>query len=58
MKLNRNQASHLQQAAWKLEEAIALMKKCGFPNGDTTMKKMKSSLDEINFELKNYTLTP
>ena len=58
MNLNRNQVSHMQQAAWKLEEAINLMKKCGFPNGDTAMKKMKSSLDEINFELKNYTLTP
>ena len=58
MNLNRNQISHMQQAAWKLEEAINLLKKCGFPAGDMTMKKMKAGLDELNYKLNNYTLIP
>ena len=58
MNLNRNQISHIQQAAWKLEEAISLMKKAGFPSGDMTIKKMKAGLDELNYELNNYTLVP
>ena len=54
MKLNRNQASHLQQAAWKLQEAITLMKKAGFSAGDMSVRKMQSALDEINYGLNNY----
>ncbi len=56
MKLNRNQVSHLQQAAWKLQEAIVLMKKAGFNAGDMSVKKMQAALDEINYELNNYEL--
>ena len=56
MKLNRNQVSHLQQAAWKLQEAITLMKKAGFNGGDMSVKKMQAALDEINYDLNNYEL--
>lgn len=56
MKLNRNQISHMQQSAWKLEEAIALLKKAGFSNGDMSVRKMQAALDEINYELNNYEL--
>jgi len=56
MNLNHNQISHIQQAAWKLEEAIALMKKAGFSNGDMSVRKMQAALDEINYELNNYEL--
>ena len=56
MKLNHNQISKLQQTAWKLEEAIALLSKAGFSRGDMTVKKIQSALDEINYDLNNYEL--
>lgn len=56
MTLNPNQISKLQQTAWKLEEAIALMKKAGFSHGDMTVKKIQSALDEINYDLNHYEL--
>lgn len=56
MKLNRNQVSKLQQAAWNLEATLNLLREAGFDSQDMTYKKIRNGLDEINAELDAYEL--
>lgn len=56
MKLNRNQVSKLQQAAWNLEATLNLLREAGFGYGDMTYKKISAGLEEIYAELDSYEL--
>ena len=56
MKLNRNQVSKLQQAAWNLEATLNLLTEAGFDQHDMTYKKVRNGLEEIYTELDTYEL--
>ena len=56
MKLTKVKVSKIQQSVWNLEATLILLNDAGFDHNDMTYRKVKTALDELDYELENYEL--